>query len=142
MTLSGRMQRKLCDAGFVNISGLHAHRPYSDAEFVGDCLQTDDLGCVHFAILVLQDAWNEGDGGSNDVLVCVDALVTQDGEVWVAPEHTCNLVAVRSLVRKLAPNGHRDRNLGHYDFVIKVEDFLKAAAPKMNWALERNRVYR
>ena len=134
MTLSGRMQRKLREVGFVNISGLHPYRACSDSEWIGDLLEETDLGYTCEAVLILQ-------GDQDAVRVCVDALITLEGEVWVAPAGTCQTIAVRSLVGKLAPNGRWDDSL-LIDFAVKIDDFFRAIAPRMNWKLTRNCVYR
>mgnify|MGYP001558338450 CR=1 FL=1 len=129
MTLSGRMQRKLRDVGFVNITGLYPHRPVGDAFWVGSQLG-DLLGHSCEAVLTLQDHQDD------DARVCVDAIVTREGEVWVAPAGTSQLEVARPLIRKLAPAGYDDVGV---DFEVKIDDFFRAAVPKVNWAFERER---
>lgn len=141
MALSKRIQRKLHEAGFVNITGLKPHREVADDTKVvhsnvvenycilgGGIQEFVFFNVLFIALLHLQD-----DAGGQ-VIVPVDTIVTSDGEVWVAKIHTSTLVRTSELMRRVC---HKRLELTG-SFTVKVEDFLSIIAPSMGWHTDRS----
>jgi hypothetical protein len=142
MALSNRLQRKLREAGFVNIQGLKPHRPTANDTLVkfsrwSQCLTmvfgTEGEHCV-LRNVVLTALLNLQDEVGGQVTVPVDVLVTPEGQVWVAKIHTFALVKISHLTRAIG-----GKWLGiDASFTVKVEDFMSLLAPNMEWYVDRS----